>query len=236
MPSIAYFIGIIVIGSSHKTDGDSFNFDVEKVLGNGFVVNPDKGIILTCEHVLPKEDRCSGSEFAFFVYDSNMNLKAFIIDPNSAVQWAQNDVIALKIINPIGLNSFPINESEIHLAIQVITVGIPLNHFSSRAGENVVTPRALVSNVVSCYQDECEIDKPFIITMSGSPVLIGETIIGIATMNREYAINQYLTERIEQSIDGRPISKEIYQYDEVARFGVFSKASSWKKWLDDLYV
>jgi S1-C subfamily serine protease len=236
MPSIDNFIGFIAVGEKRLIDASNFAFDVKKILGNGFVVKPEIGIILTCEHVLPLEDRESGGQFAFFVYDENMNLRVFMIDVNSAIQWDKNDVLALKLFNPNGLKTLQINVNDIQMAVQVITIGMPLNHFSSKINENIVTARALVSNVVSCYESECEIDKPFIITMSGSPVLIGKSIVGIATTNREYAINQYRTEKVEQNVEGGQITKEVYQYEEVARFGVFSKASSWINWLNTMTV
>lgn len=229
------FIGNIVSGKIRNAGESKSPFDVDKILGNGFVIAPEAGIILTCDHVLPKQDRDSGKQFAFFTLDLNQSFQVFLIDCDRAVQWGSNDLLALPLKNPRDLRTFPINTLTIPLATQLVTLGYPLNHNQSlSSNDNVLTARAIVSHVVSDYTDECETDKPFIVTMSGSPVFRGTDIVGIATLNREYAINQYRVEKIDEQVGEMVTKRERYEYSEVARFGVFSKASSWHNWAMNL--
>lgn len=228
------FVGCIASGKISKIVGSSGVFDANKVLGTAFVIDREKGIILTCDHVLPKEDRESGSEFAFYVLDENQGFKVFLIDKSSAVQWDGNDVIALKLRNPNGLKTFDLHLEALSLGAQVTAIGCPLNHLESKPGDNHITLRAFVTFVVSGYPLEYDVDKQFIVTMSGSPVFFLNRIVGIAHKNKEYAINQYRVEKEEVVLDGKSVKRESYEYSEVSRYGVVYKASAWHAWLKKL--
>jgi len=227
------FIGTIVCGRIREQPG-AVAFDVDRVLGTGFVVSPEAGVVLTCEHVLPQIDRESGRAFAFYTVEDDMRIRPFLIDCSSAVQWPGGDIVALKLRNPSDLKTLPVDVSAIGLADQVVAVGFPLNHMSSSHNNFVITPRAFVSHVVSGYVNECEVDKPFIVTMSGSPMIRASKIVGICFDNREYAINQYQTEQVDSYYGDRPVRTQRFEYSEVSRFGVFYKAAAWSDWLSSL--
>jgi hypothetical protein len=227
------FIGSIVSGHLRNA-GTGTVFDAERVLGTAFVVNPSHGIVLTCDHVLPRADRDSGRAFAFYTMSGGTVSQPLLIDCASAVQWERNDLIALKILDPRNLVTYPIDADPITLAEQVVTIGLPLDHLKSTPHRFVITPRAIVSHIVSGYPSECETDKPFITTMSGSPVFRGDRIVGVCYLNREYALNRYLTEKIDTIQDATSVRTERYEYSEVSRFGVFYTASSWHSWASSL--
>lgn len=229
------FVGCIVSGSIRETENPlKPASDVNKVLGTGFVVNPEKGIILTCNHVLPEEDRNSDYQFAFYTLDKNQNIRVFLIDTKSAIQWLDNDLIALKLHNPADLKTSELSIVPLSLATQVTAVGLPLNHFESKQGNNSIIIRAITGFVVSVYKNEYELDKPFIVTMSGSPIFFNGKIVGIVYKNRQYATEQYQIESEEISSNGVVVKKEVFEYKEVSKFGVFYKASSWHQWLQDV--
>jgi hypothetical protein len=145
------------------------------------------------------------------------------------------DVLKFQVETFESLKQWTFESSALVLGQEIMVLGFARDHLESRDGRHSVVPRLLRSYVVSAYDDECEIDKPLITTMSGSPVIDVESghVVGIASANRQYGIEQYQTESIVQEMEGAPIKREVYEYKETSRFGVFIKASEWLTWAQE---
>lgn len=233
MTSLAHMVGSVVSGKLRRTGPLSFSFDTETVLGTAFVVNKPLGNCITCAHVITEEDVASEQDFAFFTLDLSYNFSVHPIIKSTIRRHPTVDALMFSVQNPIGLKPWEIDRSELPLAQDVIVIGFAKDHMASRPGNNKVVPRALKSYVVSGYEQECEIDKSLITTMSGGPVLSGGHVVGIAAANRQYAIDQYLTETVSHEVNGQGVRKEVYEYKETSRFGVFVKASAWLDWANE---
>ena len=231
MQSFAYMVGSVVAGKLRPTNSFGSKFDTDNVLGTAFVVDVRTGTCLTCSHVLTDDDITSDKEFAFATLDENHNFSLHLVIKSSLRRHPTVDVMMFQVENAGSLKAWTVGTSELSLASDVTVLGFAKDHLASNIGNNKVIPRALKSYVVSEYATECEIDKPLITTMSGSPVLSGDKVLGIAAANRQYAIDQYLVESVVHQVDGVAVNKEVYEYKETSRFGVFVKASSWSSWL-----
>ena len=239
------FVGVVVGGDwiiDQNTGRMIYRVADKSVFGTGFVVDSAKGIVLTNWHVIPDEAR--KREYAFFLLDSLHGVRVTIVDNSSISRWAMNDVIAFRIkdergLPPNDLKTYPWYNSEVTLTQRVSVLGAPLNQYNGNNTVNSVTIRALTGFVVTTREDKCEIDCSIIQGMSGSPVCVNfadgqGAIAGIAFENVKYALEMRTRERsITESGDGKTI-KEISEYEEVLRFGVFYKYIAFSRWLGNV--
>lgn len=239
------FVGVVVGGDwviDQNTGRMIFRVADKSVFGTGFVVDTAKGIVLTNWHVIPDEAR--NREYAFFLLDGLRGARVTVIDNSSISRWAMNDVIAFRIkdergLPPKDLRTYPWYNSDVTLTQRVSILGAPLDQFSEHNTVNSVTIRALTGFVVTNREEKCEIDCSIIQGMSGSPVCVNfadgqGTIAGIAFENVKYALEMRTRERsITESGNGKTI-KEISEYEEVLRFGVFYKYIVFSQWLKDV--
>ena len=228
--SFVYMVGSVVSGKIRPTGLAQYAFDVNDVLGTAFVVTSINGTCITCNHVISESLVESGDELALFALNATFGFSVHPIIKSTILRHPIFDVLKFRVENPIALKQWSFVMSEIELAEDIVVLGFARDHMVSHPGNSVVVPRALKGCVVSAYEHECEIDKPLITTMSGSPVLAHGKVIGIASGNRQYAIDQYIIESVTKEVDGVAVSKEAYEYKETSRFGVFIKASQWLPW------
>lgn len=222
------FVGAILIG---RVTPERSLF-VDDVLGSCFVVDPHKRIVLTCEHVLPeKELKKEGIEIAFHGIDAEGNQLTVKIDPTFWRQCEDRDVVALRLLGSGVLRTYPIETGELHMGSQLLAMGTPKDPIRSRPGDVVVIRRGINSFLVSGYDDEFEVDRPFIHTMSGCPVMYQGRIAGIATDNRVYTLERVAEESEMTERDGTK-HKKTYFHDERTRFGVAYYAKHLSTWID----
>jgi len=227
------FLGVVVCGHAVPVEGSTnLTLNVTRVLGSGFVISVEKGLILTCEHVFPRVDRENRSlEYAFFTFDDDNQIQIRSIDRNYCEQWMDNDLIALRLFHRKGLTTLDLYDQAIIHGRRVLAMGIPLNPEMSTANESVVTSRAVTAFVVSIYPECCEMDRRVIRTMSGGPVMIGDKIAGVAFRNEKYSQELITEEATEVQSETGSIRTEKHFYKEVQEFGVFYKATSFAEWL-----
>jgi hypothetical protein len=228
------FVGVIVAGSYVVTAEPARKFVITKVLGSAFVVSTEKGLILTCDHVLPKVDRDSNLDFAFYTLDAAMKFQVHLIDKQFCEQWESNDLILLRLRDQSSLVSYDLLTEELSLGEQVIAVGMPLDHHKSTSTRSHFVVRGFTGFVVTGYEIEYEMDSQVIVTMSGCPVMHGQFIAGVAHTNRQYGKELLTEETIEVVNESGARKTEHYTYNEVVKLGVFYKATAFSGWLNGM--
>jgi S1-C subfamily serine protease len=226
MPSYHHYIGIVGFVDQSEPN----RISIREVLGTGFVVHPIRGGVVTCKHVLPKEDLIEG-KVAFITLDEQLKVSGRLIDVKSYRHHPDIDLVYFEVGSNGFYRTFPFLEKDIEPGDLVRVVGLPKNKWKSDSDStNVINFRCLTSFVVSGYEAEMEIDKGIIKGMSGSPVFYENSVVGMAYRNEEYAFEQV---KIEEEVDEHG-KKETYRYEEIQKFGVFYKSSIIKKWLDSM--
>lgn len=232
MQSFDKFVGVVVTGSLVARDGN-MQFDVEHTLGSGFVIDSDKALVATCEHVLPEQDR--NLSVAFFCNDGVGGWLVSIVDTRSIKQWGDEDLIIFQCKdltgNPQkGFRSVNINSRKLLLAEKVIALGMPKDHMAINSpGNNNLTIRAMTGYVVTTYDRTAEIASPLIKGMSGGPVICASgDVIGISIKNKRVALDLEVVSDESTTEDG---ITEKYSYGEYQRFGCFYHTSSFSNWL-----
>lgn len=227
----AGFVGIIVVVEVIAETPFHNRLDAKKVLGSAFVVDKDKGLIVTCDHVLPKIDRDSDLQFAFYTVTQEMQFQVHLIDRTFCEQWEDNDLIALRLVNKGNLRTYSFLDKTLNLGSQIIAMGMPVDFHKSSANHSHVVLRGFTGFIVTGYPTEYETDTQFIVTMSGCPVIHGRKIAGVAHTNRQYSRELITEETIEVAIEGGTKRIETHKYNEVLKLGVFYKAASFTPWL-----
>ncbi|MBI4438200.1 trypsin-like peptidase domain-containing protein [Candidatus Uhrbacteria bacterium] len=231
MVSFQGFIGAIAVGELTANGGKPF-FNVRHVLGSGFIVDPVRGVGVTNHHVLP--EAFWPSQVAFYTLGPDGSWRAHILHPEGYARMPAHDVVRFRVITPSSgtpLRTYPFHTGELKLSVPVSALGLPRDLMADPSGPISVTIRAQTGHVVSGYHDDIEVDVPFIQGMSGSPVVAGDRIVGIAYRNRQYALEQRILESEEVSEGDGVTRREVHRYEEVLRFGVFYKAKIIKDWL-----
>ena len=160
-----------------------------------------------------------------------------LIDRRKIVQWGSRDLIAFRALQPNGkppdgLQTYSLAQADISLGTKVICLGFPKDHaLHVDEGENRVTVRAVTGFVVTGYADEAEFNSPIIRGMSGGPVVVGKQFVGVAYLNRQVALDAYKTEEAESVTEGGVERREVYEYRESARWGVFYKSTAFSSWV-----
>lgn len=214
--------------------GTDFQFDVDNVLGTGFVV--DGALVATCDHVLPVEDR--DLNIAFFCNDGVSCWLVSLVNIGSIKRWGNEDLIVFQCLDlrgkvQKGLRPLELSAKKLLLAEKVIALGMPKDHMVMNSiGNNNLKIRAIVGHVVTTYERTAEIAVPLIRGMSGGPVLSdsGE-VVGIAIENKRVALDLEMVTQ-ESTSDG--VIKKEYSYGEYQRFGCFYHSSAFHVWLKDI--
>lgn len=233
----AGFLGIIVAGRIVRDAERNGRFDVRTVLGSAFVCDPSLRMILTCEHVLPAHDWRSDEDFAFYTSTALNQFQVHALDRTFYERWNDKDLVALRLTTTQHeLHTRPLHLGEISHGDHVVALGVPVDFQRSTPENTHVVPRAFTGFVVSVYSDDCEMDSQVIKTMSGGPVMYGNSghVAGVAHSNRQYS-RELLTEETIETVNASGGTRvERYTYNEVLKLGVFYKASSWGPWLESV--
>jgi hypothetical protein len=232
MPDILGFIGAIVTGKLHS---DGSGFTVADSLGSAFIVDDKRGIALTNHHVMSPLPTADDIGLLLHLPPTNQE-RVFVIDPKRIVRWDDHDLVAFPVRwagrVPPGLISFPTSAKRVELAEQVTVLGIPKDHNLYLDKMKLSgTIRALTGFVVTVYDEDAEASFPVIKGMSGGPVLSKNQIAGIIYDYRVYAVERYKSESTHHTKDGIT-RKEIYEAEEVLKFGAFYQYAAFLSWLE----
>ncbi len=236
MPSLEGFVGAMVVGRMLETG----LFKINDVLGSAFIVDSEHGIALTNHHVLPSST--SKDQLGFLMsLPPNKAEYIFHIDASRIVRWDGHDVVAFRVRTlqgtvPPHLATFPFHLLPLAMGDQVIVAGIPKDHnLHVDKNELTGTLRALTGFVVTQYDEDVEASFPVIRGMSGGPVVHnrpgGLFIVGILYDYRVYAVERLRSETTEETKDGQT-KRQVYEADEVLRFGAFYDSRALGAWLN----
>lgn len=234
--SVSGFIGVLLSGTFGEGPAEA-SFTPSAMLGTGFIADPASCIALTNMHVL--ESRTANEPVVFALLDRPGSLRLTLVDLNSIQQWDHNDLAAFTFTvdgstNASQLRSAPFHGREaLMLGEKVLTIGVPFRDVFDRQ-ERPFRPivRAITGFIVTSYEHETEIDSPVISGMSGSPVIHGcGAVLGVVYDNRHIGSELRRTETEELSDDSSVTLREVYEYRETVRLGVFYHASSFLPWL-----
>lgn len=235
--NFAGFVGCVVLG--HYTNKAAAEYSSDEILGSAFVVSPEKGIFLSCNHVIPEKLR--KRDVFMVLLNEKMEPSSKLVDLDSIQRWEDKDLIAFRVHDykndpPGGLRKYPFKLDLLPLATQVTALGLPPNHMlpdDEKARHPVI--RSMTGFTVTDYADEMEVDFSLIRGMSGGPVVHGgRSIVGVSYFNRQYGLDLVQTENVEVSEQGKPTRVEKGEYREFKTLGVFYKASAFQPWLSGL--
>lgn len=230
--TMSKFVGILVV-LKKETVGWNNNYIPQKVLGSGFIVNKEKGLGVTCYHVLPEEDwKC---DIGFYSKDENKNWIVSRIDTSTILKMGEEDFILFQCLNAdetvaTHFETRPISDRELVMAERVIFSGRPTNHTKiSIPGNLHITTRIVVGFISAIYERYADISLPLIKGMSGGPVIdTNGNIVGIALENVRIGLDVEIV--VTEQINTTDI-KEEYFYGEYQRFGYLLKAQIFLGWL-----
>lgn len=192
------------------TDNNKIFFDERKYLGTGFFVT-NQGDAITASHVIPTPDELEKHHRLIAVVMHEGNQTTCWI--NKALKYPNID-IALIGLNLKNTKYLKFSDEQIYPGQDVNIIGYP-SHSINNSGLEF---RFLKGHVTLVHKN-LEINFPIPAGMSGSPVIINDVAIGVATGRvRSEELIELLEE--EQIIENNKEKIKIIEIKNIIHYGV----------------
>lgn len=238
------FVGMLLTG---RLDRARNVFDTHVLLGSGFVVDPERNIALTCQHVLDGVDL---GDVAFNTYRPDGRLLSLAIERDSLIRWGNCDLVAFRLrhhepgIALAGLRSLPLMSGPLALADRLTVLGLPPDHSAfTNADLQGAAPapqraavRALTGYVVTVHDNYAEIDVAPIKGMSGAPAVLYETgeVAGVLYGGERVALEQLFAEETVQTGEDGVKRTKTYRSEYWTHWGHIYLANKFSPWVSHL--